>query len=109
MRLASLPDTTGMHMLQLQNPDGLFSNDFIFFSETAPNGCVEAVFGLLSELRSDGDFSRSTCLGNFEDNESVNLAVPTPPANFGYYHLFRNDCESEPYGRAELDAGPQCP
>ena len=32
--LAELPKT-GMHLLQVQNPGGLFSNDFIFFVEAA--------------------------------------------------------------------------
>ena len=32
--LTELP-TDGMHLLQVQNPGGLFSNDFIFFVETA--------------------------------------------------------------------------
>ena len=31
IELAKLP-TTGMHLLQLQNPGGLFSNDFIFYA-----------------------------------------------------------------------------
>ncbi|MBA62830.1 MAG: hypothetical protein CMJ76_10750 [Planctomycetaceae bacterium] len=30
INLASVPDP-GMHLLQMQNPDGLFSNDFIFY------------------------------------------------------------------------------
>jgi len=28
--LANLPAEAGMHFLQIQNPDGFFSNDFIF-------------------------------------------------------------------------------
>jgi hypothetical protein len=30
VRLETLPEPPGIHFLQLQNPDGLFSNDFIF-------------------------------------------------------------------------------
>jgi len=30
VQLQTLPAPTGMHLLQIQNPDGLFSNDFIF-------------------------------------------------------------------------------
>ena len=29
--LASIPPEPGVHFLQVQNPDGLISNDFIFF------------------------------------------------------------------------------
>ncbi|GAB4223466.1 MAG: hypothetical protein Kow0062_23680 [Acidobacteriota bacterium] len=109
VRLASLPAATGLHFLRVQNPDGLFSNDMLFHSDDAPTDCVEAVFGLLSDLLADADFARSTCLGRFEDSDSVPLAVPTPPAGYGYYHLHRDDCASVTYGRPELDAAPQCP
>jgi YVTN family beta-propeller protein len=34
VQLAHLPQATGMHLLQVQNPGGLVSNDFIFFSDT---------------------------------------------------------------------------
>jgi hypothetical protein len=35
VQLNHLP-TVGMHLLQVQNPDGLFSNDFIFYVEDIP-------------------------------------------------------------------------
>ncbi len=41
--LASVP-TPGMHLLQLQNPNGLFSNDFIFYvagERTKPSGAED--------------------------------------------------------------------
>ena len=34
---AALPTTGGMHFLQIQNPAGLFSNDFIFHTEARSN------------------------------------------------------------------------
>ncbi len=108
VELASLP-STGMHFLQVQNPDGLFSNDMIFHSDDAPTNCVEAVYGLLSDLRADGNFARSVCLGRFEAAGSVPLAVPAPPPGYGFYHLYRDNCLNVTYERAELDAGPQCP
>ncbi len=33
--LADFPDE-GMHLLQVQNPGGLFSNDFIFYASSTP-------------------------------------------------------------------------
>ena len=36
VELATLP-FEGTHFLQIQNPDGLFSNDFIFHAEPGPN------------------------------------------------------------------------
>ncbi|WP_223787744.1 YncE family protein [Marinicella meishanensis] len=36
--LTHLPDLVGQHFLQVQNPDGLFSNDFIFYTEEAGLG-----------------------------------------------------------------------
>ncbi len=36
IKLAYLPENSGQHFLQVQNPDGLFSNDFIF--NTLQNG-----------------------------------------------------------------------
>ena len=34
--LAELPQPGGVHFLQVQNPEGLFSNDLMFFSEQTP-------------------------------------------------------------------------
>ena len=34
--LSALPQPGGVHFLQLQNPQGLFSNDMMFFSEQSP-------------------------------------------------------------------------
>ncbi len=34
VQLAAMPELTGMHLLQIQNPGGLFSNDYIFFTDT---------------------------------------------------------------------------
>ncbi len=36
VRLARLPDDAGLHLLQVQNPHGLFSNDFVFHVVDAP-------------------------------------------------------------------------
>ncbi len=36
VRLARLPAEAGMHLLQVQNPHGLFSNDFVFHVVDAP-------------------------------------------------------------------------
>ena len=36
VELAALPASTGMHLLQIQNPEGLFSNDYPFFVLDAP-------------------------------------------------------------------------
>ncbi|MEM9302794.1 MAG: hypothetical protein AAGE01_11815 [Pseudomonadota bacterium] len=38
VQLATLPDAAGMQLLQLQNRDGLFSNDFIFHTDAAGAG-----------------------------------------------------------------------
>ena len=38
IQLAALPVSTGMHLLRVQNPDGLFSNDFIFHTTTSGSG-----------------------------------------------------------------------
>jgi len=61
--------------------------------------------GLLSELRSDGDFSRATCLGRFLSSPAED-PLPDPPPGDGRYYLARalaavNACEAAGYGEAE--------
>lgn len=48
IELASIPGPDGMHFLQIQNPDGLFSNDFIFHTVPEPDGTLLAVAVLAS-------------------------------------------------------------
>ncbi len=38
VELAVLPPAPGIHFLQVQNPDGLFSNDYIFFTKAPVDG-----------------------------------------------------------------------
>ena len=51
VELAALP-AVGMHFLQVQNPDGLFSNDFIFHVTV---NAGERERPKVAELRTDGD------------------------------------------------------
>ncbi|MCB1629898.1 MAG: hypothetical protein KDI48_19365, partial [Xanthomonadales bacterium] len=41
VQLSALPSTTGIHFLQVQNPDGLVSNEFIFHTLAAGTGVAE--------------------------------------------------------------------
>jgi len=68
--------------------------------------------GLLSELRSDGGFSRVECVGRFLSSPAQD-PWPDPPAGDGRYYLARalaaiNACEARGYGEAEgLDPDPR--
>jgi len=42
VQLPSIPGPDGIHFLQIQNPDGLFSNDFIFHTVPEPDGALLA-------------------------------------------------------------------
>lgn len=75
-------------------------------------------YGLLSELRSDGNFSHASCLGQFFDTPG-STTLPNPPGGDGYYYLARglSSCVAQGYGtstlapdpRVTLNAQPTCP
>ena len=55
VQLAALPASPGMHFLQVQTPDGLFSNEFIFHTLEAGSGSTEFdVSGPWSAAGQDG-------------------------------------------------------
>lgn len=55
VQLASLPTPAGMHFLQVQNPDGLFSNDFIFHSnDQGEDNCPDIPNPDQSDVDGDG-------------------------------------------------------
>jgi hypothetical protein len=67
--LAALPQPGGLHFLQLQNPQGLFSNDMLFFSEQSP--LLPRAGNLIS---SGGTF----IAGQFDDNwNTIEIATDT--------------------------------
>ncbi|MFP6814139.1 MAG: hypothetical protein VB949_00495, partial [Pseudomonadales bacterium] len=69
VELAALPQPGGLHFLQLQNPQGLFSNDMLFFSEQSP--LLPRAGNLIS---SGGTF----IAGQFDDNwNTVEIATDT--------------------------------
>lgn len=69
VELAALPQTGGLHFLQLQNPQGLFSNDMMFFSEQTP--LAPRVGNLIT---SGGSFSQG--LDQFDNNwNTVEIAT----------------------------------
>jgi hypothetical protein len=61
IELAAFPQTGGLHFLQLQNPQGLFSNDMMFFSEQTP--LMPRAGNLIT---SGGSFTEG--LDQFDDN-----------------------------------------
>ena len=48
VQLESIPGPDGIHFLQVQNPDGLFSNDFIFHTVPEPGRAVLGLAALLT-------------------------------------------------------------
>ncbi len=89
----------------------------VAFRPGTPTPDFELRAGLLSEMREDLGFERSTCLGRYAA-ASVELPLPDPPAGDGWYVLGRgfDACAAEGYGlsfvrpdpRAALAAGPAC-
>jgi len=83
-------------------------------------------YGFLSNLRTDRNFSRATCLGRFFSTPATE-SLPGPPLGEGYYYLARGvsmpgglqGCAPQGYGdcncslvpdpRDALDALPVCP
>jgi YVTN family beta-propeller protein len=85
IHLASLPDA-GMHLLQLQNPNGLFSNDFIFHVTSNAEAAAELkrrtdrehrdVREVLAEAISNGDLDRTKQILN-RARQRINERQPT--------------------------------
>ena len=69
---------------------------------------LEVVSGLLSDLASDGDFSRSCSLGNYVDTSQVVDVRLDPPVGDAYYYLTSGTC-ARPigYGNSTLEPDPR--
>jgi hypothetical protein len=88
----------------------------IAFSPGSPTS-FDLVKGLLSDLRTSGDYSAAACFGWFTSTPVAD--AETPPVNDGFYYLARgvDCCAAEGYGdstlvpdpRDALDAGGVCP
>lgn len=67
---------------------------------SCPAQLIQVVTGSLSELRADGDFSGSACLGSFEGVGQD--PRPTPAAGDAFYYLVEGQeaCEVRGYGSA---------
>lgn len=64
---------TGMHFLQVQNPDGLFSNDYIFYSQ----GMVDLTQRWLPHVTAgEGSFITALTLTNMSDRSQTVLLQP---------------------------------
>jgi hypothetical protein len=61
---------------------------------------IKVVTGLLSQLRSDHDFNRATCLGTFFNTTQAADTRPDPVAGDGYYYLIRGTCWDGTFGHA---------
>ena len=62
--------------------------------------------GLLSELRTAGDFAEAACLGTFTDSPVPDPAGD-PPVGDGWYYLARGDGHCASYGDSSLDPDPR--
>jgi hypothetical protein len=90
----------------------------IHFSPAFPSLSYDVVWGYLSDLRSFGEFSATTCLGTFSSNPAEEF-LPDPTAGDGLYYLARglNYCTEQGYGdstglpdpRDDLDGASPCP
>ncbi|MEM7364691.1 MAG: carbohydrate binding domain-containing protein, partial [Pseudomonadota bacterium] len=77
--LSEAPETGGLHFLQVQNVDGLFSNDMMFFSEQAP---VPVRDGNI--ITSGGSFNA----GNFDRGwNAVETAIDRISESGGQLHV----------------------
>lgn len=75
VKLSTLP-AIGMHFLQVQNPDGLFSNDFIFHVVKDPGQAAEVMKGQnLGEIFRQSRWDR--IIGTWIDAETKGKAVRT--------------------------------
>lgn len=70
--LDALP-ATGMHFLQLQNPDGLFSNDFIF--HVADKNAIAQKSGKLSDILRQSKWDR--IIGTWVDADTKGAGLKT--------------------------------
>jgi hypothetical protein len=78
----------------------------------------EVRYGLISELRADGDFTRSACLGRFLSSPATDPHA-NPATGDSWYYLSRGTfrCVDQGYGdsslvpdpRDDLDNTPLCP
>jgi hypothetical protein len=67
--------------------------------------------GLLSALRSSGNFSGATCLADNVPDTPYDDTSASPPVGDGYWYLVRgqNACGTGTYGRSTLDVASPCP
>ena len=79
----------------------------IRFSPVDPDPTFDIVTGLLSALRSTGDYSAAGCLGVFTGNPAQDAAIP--PAGDGFYYLARGRscCTTQGYGVSSLVPDPR--
>ncbi len=74
VQLATVPAAPGMHFLQIQNPGGLFSNDFIFHTSAAASGVTVS-----AARQSVAPRTTVSGVGADEATREQRVAAGTPP------------------------------
>ncbi|MGJ8662249.1 MAG: hypothetical protein ACSHWU_01305 [Marinicella sp.] len=98
IQLAYLPAQIGLHFLQIQNIDGLVSNDFIFYTTVAGSG--------MPELDLSGPWFNSTQSGHGWYLELLEpLSAGQPNRLLAYWYTFNNGQPVWLVGQGELING----
>ncbi len=78
------------------------------FRPATPEPDYEMRYGLLSEMRADGNFERAACLGRYQGGTAEEL-LPDPPLGDAFYLIARgfNVCAAEQFGLSRVSPDPR--